>query len=158
LDTGNPHVEGFAIPDLTVTVRAAVAREEREGHNIIAYLPATQPTDGAKKPWIALGAHYDHLGHGQSGNSLARKEETGQIHFGADDNASGTSAVLAVAEALAKQPRKRNVLLDLWSGEEIGLVGSAAFVAKPPAPIAIGEISAYLNFDMVGRMQDNKVN
>jgi peptidase M28-like protein/PDZ domain-containing protein/PA domain-containing protein len=156
LDSGNPHVAGFDIPNLTVRVRGAVQREKQEGHNIVAYLPATMPTDGVQKPWIALGAHYDHLGHGQNGNSLARKEETGRIHFGADDNASGTSAVLAVGEALAKQARKRNVLLNFWSGEEIGLIGSGAFAAKPPVPI--DQIAAYFNFDMVGRMQDNKLN
>ena len=107
------------------------------------------------KPWVALGAHYDHLGHGNSGNSLARKEEAGRAHLGADDNASGTSAVLAVAEALSKQPRRRNVLLDFWSGEELGLLGSAAFAARPPVPL--DQLAAYLNFDMVGRMQDNRL-
>jgi Zn-dependent M28 family amino/carboxypeptidase len=156
LDSGNPHVAGFEIPALTVTLHTAVARERQEGRNIVAYLPATTGAPQAPKPWIALGAHYDHLGHGRNGNSLARKEEAGQIHFGADDNASGTSAVLAIGEALSKQPRRRNVLLDFWSGEELGLIGSGAFAAKPPVPI--DQIAAYVNFDMVGRMQDNKLN
>jgi hypothetical protein len=155
LDTGNPHVSGFVLPGLTASVRTTVVREKQEGHNILAYLPASSPTAGVAKPWIALGAHYDHLGHGNSGNSLARKEETGQAHLGADDNASGTSAVLAVAEALSKQPRRRNVLLNFWSGEELGLLGSAAFAAHPP--VAIDQLSAYLNFDMVGRMQNNRL-
>ena len=80
---------------------------------------------GADKPWVAVGAHYDHLGRGGHGNSLASKEEVGGIHHGADDNASGTAAVLAIAESLAKQPgRRRHVLIALWSAEEIGLVGS----------------------------------
>jgi Zn-dependent M28 family amino/carboxypeptidase len=155
LDPGNPHVAGFDLTGVTMTVRTRVEREKQEGHNIVAYLPATIPTAGVQKPWVALGAHYDHLGHGSNGNSLARKEESGQIHFGADDNASGTAAVLAVGEALAGQPRARNVLLDFWSGEEIGLIGSAAFAAKPPVPL--DQMAAYLNFDMVGRMQDNKL-
>ena len=79
------------------------------------------------------------------------------IHHGADDNASGTAAVLAVTDALAKfaQPRRRHVLIALWSAEEIGLVGSNAFVTKPP--LGVENISAYLNFDMVGRMVDNKL-
>ena len=63
--------------------------------------------------------------------------------------------MLSIGEALSKQPRRRNVLLDLWSGEEFGLLGSIAFTAKPPVPI--DQIAAYLNFDMVGRMQDNKL-
>jgi Zn-dependent M28 family amino/carboxypeptidase len=155
LDSGNPHVAGFEFPRATARVKTAVIREKQEGHNIVAYLPATAPTADVRKPWVALGAHYDHLGHGNNGNSLARKEESGQVHFGADDNASGSAAVLAVAETLARQPRRRHVLLDFWSGEELGLIGSAAFVAKPP--VALDQLAAYLNFDMVGRMQDNKL-
>jgi Zn-dependent M28 family amino/carboxypeptidase len=107
------------------------------------------------KPWVALGAHYDHLGHGNSGNSLAHADEAGQIHFGADDNASGTAAVLSIAAGLASRPRHRNVLVALWSGEELGLLGSTAFAAKPP--VAVDQLAAYVNFDMVGRMQDNKL-
>ena len=78
-----------------------------------------------------------------------------EIHHGADDNASGVAAVLGVAEGLAKQPRRRNVVLALWSAEEIGLVGSSQFVSMPPIPLA--QVAAYLNFDMVGRMKDNKL-
>jgi Peptidase family M28/PDZ domain len=157
LDAANPHVAGFAIPDLTITIRTVVVREKQTGANVIAYLPATMPTTGVEKPWIAVGAHYDHLGHGGNGNSLARKDEAGRVHVGADDNASGTAAVLAIGETLVnvKEPRKRNVLLAFWSGEELGLIGSSAFVATPPVPI--DQIEAYLNFDMVGRMQDNKL-
>jgi hypothetical protein len=155
LDSGNPHVAGFAIPDVTVTIRAAVARESQTARNVVAYLPATSTTTGVDKPWVALGAHYDHLGRGGHGNSLARKEEAGQIHHGADDNASGSAAVLGVAELLSKQPRRRNVLLAFWSGEEIGLLGSAAYVNSPLVPVS--QLAAYLNFDMVGRMVDNKL-
>ena len=155
MDTGNPHAAGFAIPDVTITVKAAVQRETRTGRNVVAYLPATTPVTGVVRPWVALGAHYDHLGRGTNGNSLAAKEEAGQIHHGADDNASGTAAVLAIAETLSKQPRKRHVLVGFWSAEEIGLIGSNAFVNKPPVPTT--ELAAYLNFDMVGRMVDNKL-
>jgi hypothetical protein len=154
-DSGNPHVAGFAIPEATVTVRAAVARESQTAHNVVAYLPATSPTTGVDKPWVALGAHYDHLGRGTHGNSLARKEESGQVHHGADDNASGSAAVLAAAELLSKQPRRRNVIVAFWSAEEIGLLGSAAYVNAPPVPLT--ELAAYLNFDMVGRMTDNRL-
>ncbi len=155
LDSGNPHVAGFDVPNVTVTVTSAVVRERRAGNNIVGYLPATLSTRDVSKPWIALGAHYDHLGRGEAGNSLAAKAEAGQIHFGADDNASGTAAVLAAGERLAGQPRPRNIVLDLWSGEEIGLLGSSAFIGAPPLPL--DQIEAYFNFDMVGRMQDNKL-
>jgi len=165
LDSANPHVAGFAIPGINVKVRAAVQRENKTGHNIAAYLPATAGPAAVRggapgsnlstKPWVAIGAHYDHLGRGEAGNTLAGKEDAGKIHFGADDNASGSAAVLAIASTLAAQPRKRNVLIGLWSGEELGLIGSNAFATAPPVPL--DQIAAYLNFDMVGRMQDNKL-
>ena len=154
-DSGNPHAAGFALPSAAVSLKTSVLREKRTGHNIASYLPATG-TAAADKPWIALGAHYDHLGHGEAGNTLAAKDEAGRIHFGADDNASGAAAVLAIATALAGGPRPRNVLVAFWSGEELGLIGSNAFTASPPVPL--DRIAAYLNFDMVGRMQDNKLN
>jgi hypothetical protein len=155
LDSANPHATGFDLPGVTVTVKTAVVREKKSGHNVAGYLPASAPTGTLAKPWIAFGAHYDHLGRGQNGNSLADKASAGQIHFGADDNASGSAAVLAVGEILATQTRRRNVLLQFWSGEEIGLLGSAAYVNAPPVPV--DQLAAYFNFDMVGRMQDNKL-
>jgi Zn-dependent M28 family amino/carboxypeptidase len=154
LDSGNPHVAGFAIPGLTVTLNANVIRQQQIGHNVVGYLPATTATTGVNKPWISVGAHYDHLGRGGA-DSLADKQEANAIHHGADDNASGTATVLAIGEALSKQPRKRNLLLAFWSGEELGLIGSNHFVTKPPVPI--DQIAAYLNFDMVGRVSDNKL-
>jgi hypothetical protein len=155
LDDANPHAAGFALPGVTLAVHAAVEREKRTGHNVVAYLPATNPITAATKPWVALGAHFDHLGHGEAGNTLAGKDDAGKIHVGADDNASGSAAVLAITAALANQPRKRNVLVGFWSGEELGLIGSSAFSTTPPVPL--DAIAAYLNFDMVGRMQDNKL-
>jgi Zn-dependent M28 family amino/carboxypeptidase len=156
LDSGNPHVAGFPLAGIRARVHADVVRETRTGHNIVAYLPATTGGATAAKPWVAIGAHYDHLGHGENGSSLAAKEDAGKVHGGADDNASGTAAVLALAETLSKEPRHRNVAVNFWSGEELGLLGSAAFASRPLIPIA--DIAAYLNFDMVGRMQDNKLN
>lgn len=153
-DSGNPHTAGFSLPGVTVTVKTAVVREKQDGFNVVGYLPATARS-ALPKPWVALGAHYDHLGHGSHGNSLAAKEDAGKIHHGADDNASGTAAVLAAGRELAKQQRSRHVLLAFWSAEEIGLIGSNAFVSHPPVPI--DQLAAYFNFDMVGRMQDNKL-
>ncbi len=153
LDSGNPHVAGFDIP-LRITVRTKVERERHTAYNVVGYLPATNRASIAK-PWIGIGAHYDHLGRGENGSSLASKEEAGRVHGGADDNASGDAAVLELARKLATQPRRRNVMLAFWSGEELGLLGSAAFLAAPP--LKTTEMAAYLNFDMVGRMQDNKL-
>jgi Peptidase family M28/PA domain/PDZ domain len=154
-DSGNPHVAGFAIPNVSVTVRASVEREKRTGHNVVGYLPATTGGTALSKPWVAVGAHFDHLGHGEAGNTLASKDDLHKIHAGADDNASGSAAVLSIAATLSSQPRRRNVLVGFWSGEELGLIGSNAFATHPPLPL--DTLSAYLNFDMVGRMQDNKL-
>ena len=155
LDSANPHAAGFPLPDVTVTIKTAVLREKQEGFNVVGYLPATSRTE-LPKPWVALGAHYDHLGRGSHGNSLATKEDAGKIHYGADDNASGTAAVLAAGRELAKKSiRSRHVMLGFWSAEEIGLIGSNAFVTTPP--VTADQMAAYFNFDMVGRMQDNKL-
>jgi Zn-dependent M28 family amino/carboxypeptidase len=156
LDSGNPHAAGFALEGVTVELATKLVREKRTARNVIAYLPATSPVTSVDKPWIVIGAHYDHLGLGRNGNSLASGADAGKPHVGADDNASGSAAVLAVADALARRPvRRRHLAIALWSAEELGLIGSNAFVNAPPIPV--NEIAAYLNFDMVGRMQDNKL-
>ncbi len=155
LDDANPHAAGFALPNVTVTLHTDVVREKRTGHNVLAYLPATGGSASVQKPWVGIGAHYDHLGHGESGSSLAEKSDAGKVHHGADDNASGTAAVLAVGELMATQPRTRNVMLQFWSGEELGLIGSTAYVNAPAVPLE--QMAAYVNFDMVGRMVDNKL-
>jgi hypothetical protein len=156
-DSGNPHVAGFDLPGVSLTLRTSVVRERHTARNVVAYLPANAPNPATDKPWVAVGAHYDHLGHGDRGNSLASAEQRSAIHYGADDNASGTAAVLAIAEAMARsaQPRRRHLLIGFWTAEEIGLVGSNAFVMSPLVPAQ--EIAAYFNFDMVGRMQNNRL-
>lgn len=153
LDSGNPHVAGFEIPT-AATLDVQVIREQRTGHNVVAYLPPTvDPT--LPKPYVMLGAHYDHLGLGEDGSSLAKNDEAGEIHNGADDNASGVAAVLAAGAELAAMERARGVILAFWSGEELGLLGSADFVDSSPVPM--DQVAAYVNFDMVGRMRDNKL-
>ena len=155
LDSGNPHVAGFAL-GVQAQLTTRVVRERKAARNVVAYLPATGVTAGLQKPWVIVGAHYDHLGRGAGGNSLASREDAGRAHVGADDNASGTASVIALAEAMSKQPqRKRNLLIALWSAEEIGLIGSKAFVSTPPVPVS--QIAAYVNFDMVGRMSGNRL-
>jgi Zn-dependent M28 family amino/carboxypeptidase len=155
-DTGNPHAAGFALDGVTIELSTKLVREKRTARNVVAYVPATSPVTSVDKPWIVIGAHYDHLGLGRNGSSLATAEDAGKAHVGADDNASGSAAVLAIAEAFARRPeRKRNLLVALWSAEELGLIGSSAFVNTPPIPL--NQVAAYFNFDMVGRMQDNKL-
>ncbi len=153
LDTGNPHVTGFDIPEVHITLETTVEREERTGYNVVGLLPPGDRT--VDKPYVLLGGHYDHLGRGAGGNSLARGDESGEIHNGADDNASGVAAILSAGARLAQLERARGAILAFWSGEELGLLGSADFVESSPVPN--DQIAAYLNFDMVGRLTDNKL-
>ena len=154
LDTANPHVTGFDLP-LEGAVEARLEKRQATGYNVVGHLPPTVAA-ARDKPYVMLGAHYDHLGRGRGGDSLARGAEAGQIHNGADDNASGVAAVLAAGARLAGAARGRGIILALWSGEELGLLGSADFVAQEPVPM--DSIAAYLNFDMVGRLRDDTLN
>jgi Zn-dependent M28 family amino/carboxypeptidase len=108
-----------------------------------------------KQENIVVGAHYDHLGLGYFGTNDAGAE--GQIHHGADDNASGTAVMLAAAAELSRAPvaPPRTVVFVAFTGEELGLHGSRHFVDHPPFPIA--STKAMINLDMVGRMKDNHV-
>ena len=154
LDSGNPHVTGFEFSGVDVTLDVKVERERSTGYNVAGYLPASDPTAAATdKPFVMLGAHYDHLGRGQGGNSLARNSEEGEVHNGADDNASGVAAVIEAGAQLADMPRDRGIVLAFWSGEEFGLLGANAF--RDAGPVAVADLAAYLNFDMVGRVRDN---
>jgi hypothetical protein len=154
LDSGNPHVVGFDFPGVEVTLDVKVERERSTGYNVVGFLPPSDPAAPAKsKPFVVLGAHYDHLGRGNGGNSLARGSEVGDIHNGADDNASGVAAVLEAGAQLAEMSRDRGVVLAFWSGEEFGLLGATAFAES--GPLAAEDMAAYLNFDMVGRVREN---
>ncbi len=157
LDAGNRDATGFSIPGLELTLSVEVERESATGYNVVGHLPASNETTAIPpiKPYVILGAHYDHLGRGGFGNSLARGDEIGEIHHGADDNASGVAAVLNAGAALAGMKRDRAVVLAFWSGEEMGVLGSSAFVEDPPVPM--DEVIGYINFDMVGRVVDNKL-
>lgn len=118
-------------------------------NNVLAYLP------GKTDEYIILGAHYDHLGRGNS-DSLA-PSQIGQIHPGADDNASGTAGVLELARLFApmKGQSQRGILFASFAGEELGLLGSAAWVKNPTRPL--DKAVAMLNMDMIGRIKDDKV-
>lgn len=154
LDTANPHVTGFELPGVTLRLDVKVERTRRTGYNVVGHLPPTEQP-GAGRPWLLIGAHFDHLGRGGSGNSLAKQDEEDHIHFGADDNASGVAAVLEVARAATEARRRHPLAFAFWSGEELGLLGSDAFLKSGAVPAE--DIAAYLNLDMVGRMRDNRL-
>jgi Tol biopolymer transport system component len=159
LDAENTNAQsGIVLTNTRVRLTTAVQPVQRNDRNVLAWLP---PADGSTNTeTVLLGAHFDHLGHGDT-SSMARKDEEGQIHAGADDNASGTAAVLEIAAAFAQQHRtrpesfRRGLLVAFWSGEELGTVGSAYYAGHPLLPLS--NTVAYLNFDMVGRLRDNKL-
>ncbi|MCU0963195.1 MAG: M20/M25/M40 family metallo-hydrolase [Pirellulaceae bacterium] len=103
---------------------------------------------------IVIGAHYDHVGRGTARNSFG---PTGQIHNGADDNASGTSGVLELVQAFTTlpEPPRRSILFAFWDGEEKGLLGSKHWTSAPTVPL--DRIVFAFNADMIGRLQDNRV-
>lgn len=117
------------------------------GRNVIARLDGRDPE--LRNEFVVIGAHIDHLGRGAMG-SLA-PDEKGAIHNGADDNASGVGALVALAERLAANPPARSVLFLAFTGEESGLLGSEYFVNHPTVPLA--QVRAMLNMDMVGRLE-----
>ena len=101
-----------------------------------------------------LGAHYDHLGHGGRGSSLARAGEETKVHPGRRrQRLRRRRGAGRRPQRLKDGPRGRHVAFAFWSGEEAGLLGSAAFTAKPPVPL--DQLAAYFNFDMVGRLRDD---
>lgn len=122
--------------------------EDRTGKNVLGYL------DNGAATTVVIGAHYDHLGHGDF-SSLAANDKS--IHNGADDNASGIAALLHIAEYLktSGKAKKNNYLFMAFSGEELGLVGSKAFVNNPTLDIT--KVNYMLNMDMVGRLNTEKV-
>lgn len=140
----------FAFPDtLRLSLHIDIETTRATVNNVLAWLP------GQTDEYVIIGAHYDHLGRGNF-DSLA-PSQIGQIHPGADDNASGTAGVLELARLLA--PRrgqlKRSILFMDFAGEELGLLGSAAWVKDPTRPLA--KATAMINMDMIGRIKDDKI-
>lgn len=177
--------------DATASATIGIERKTGVGRNVIARLNAKdQPND--RIPTLILGAHIDHLGRGGGSSSLATDDERDSIHVGADDNASGVAAMLEIAQYLAVEKSagrlkaKRDFIVAGWSGEELGLFGSQAYVESfydlyPDAPLPAtvpatedtpaasahgvapqskpltAAIAAYLNLDMVGRLREKLV-
>ena len=136
----------------TVTISTDVVRKEVPAYNVIGVLEGSDPV--LKNENIVIGAHYDHLGRGGSG-SLS--PTSGDIHHGADDNASGTAGLLELARIFsAEKPRlKRTLIFIAFGGEEEGLLGSAYYVNHPLTPLT--NTVAMINMDMIGRMRDRKL-
>ncbi len=125
----------------------ALEKNWRTVRNVVGVLPGSD--DARRGEAIVIGAHYDHVGMG--GHLSMTPNKVGQIHNGADDNASGTSAVIEIARvaAAARQRFPRSLVFVAFAGEERGLLGSAHYSANPAVPMA--NTIAMLNLDMVGR-------
>ena len=123
----------------------------RPTQNVVALLRGRDPA--LRDEYVVIGAHFDHLGRE---TTFAQDPEAGDaIRNGADDNASGTAAVLDLARLLAANPPRRSVIFVNFSAEELGVLGSSWFVNHPPVPLE--RIVAMLNFDMVGRLRNDKL-
>jgi len=132
-----------------VRVRADVSRDRGTAYNVLARVPGQG--DGTT---VVVGAHFDHLGRGGPG-SLA-PDGTGEIHNGADDNASGTAVCLEMARLWMRDPPAGDVVVALWSGEELGLLGSEYWARAPTMDLS--EVAMNVNLDMVGRAESGKLN
>jgi aminopeptidase YwaD len=133
--------------NVKIDIDIAVKRSERTGLNIAAFIDNKAPYT------VILGAHYDHLGLGEDGNSLYTGKEK-MVHYGADDNASGTAAILEIASWIRKKKLRRyNYLFVNFSGEELGLLGSKAFIKDGCADST--NVAYMINMDMVGRLNDS---
>lgn len=135
----------------TARGETSIVHKRAEVKNVVAVLEGAGPHADET---VIVGAHYDHLGFGGYG-SLA--PWTSEIHNGADDNASGTAALLEIARRLATADHKpaRRIVFIAFTGEERGLLGSAHYVREPKFPLS--KTVAMINLDMVGRLQDNKL-
>lgn len=155
-ETGEPH--SFLVHDLSLSFNAGVVRVKIDVPNVLGMIPGTDPS--VKDEIIVVGAHFDHLGHGGAGS--LHDDPSPVIHNGADDNASGTSAVIALARRVAERGENRRTMIFMaFNGEEEGLLGSAHLMHKEGsedfAPFAIENVVTMINLDMIGRMENRSL-
>ncbi len=130
-----------------IKLKTSFTDKKRVGHNVVAYIDNGAPTT------VIAGAHFDHLGYGEDNNSMYRGAEK-MIHNGADDNASGTAALIELAKMLkGSKLKNNNYLLVAFSGEELGLFGSKYYTEHPTVELA--KANYMINMDMVGRLNDS---
>jgi len=141
-----------ALSGVSARLRVTLVRERGETANVLGLLPGTDPA--LRDEAVVVGAHYDHLGRGGPTSLDPRHAEA--IHPGADDNASGTTAIMALAEGFARAGgARRSLVFAAFSAEELGLLGSTHYARHAPVPLE--RTVTMLNFDMVGRMRDDRL-
>ncbi len=147
--THQPH--SYALPSATVQLNIKTRNNERDVANVVSFIEGNDPV--LKNEFVVIGAHYDHVG-------FKKQAKPGEdyIYNGADDNASGTSGVMAIARAfsLSNVKPKRSILFILFAGEEKGLYGSDYYTEHPLFPL--DKTVAMLNLDMIGRNAPNSLN
>jgi hypothetical protein len=148
-------LEHWTVGNATASRGAGIAGCHTE--NVVGVLPGA---GRLASETVIFGAHFDHLGIGGFGSSMAQGADTLRIHHGADDNASGTAAVIELARTLAADRgalgnNRRTILFIAVNAEEEGALGSAYFADHPPSPL--DSAIAYVNFDMVGRLRERKL-
>lgn len=148
--TGHP--ASMELKGVTVSGSVALDRTTKKLRDVCAFIPGEGPL---ADEYVVVGAHYDHLGLGGPGSLFSGKA----IHHGADDNASGTAAVVTLAKQMAAAPElaggprsRRSIVFVAFTAEEEGLIGSSQFVQHPPVPL--DRVVAMLNMDMVGRVRN----
>jgi hypothetical protein len=136
-------------------MNVSLDKTKQDAFNVVARLGAGGPPGDRLPGVVVLGAHYDHLGFGGR-DSLA--PDSKEPHVGADDNASGTAALLEVARALSarRSELRRDVVFISFSGEESGVLGSTHYTRGPSGGLAMGDVVAMINMDMVGRLRENR--
>lgn len=167
LDSGK-QVQGFDLPGVALGTVLDINQEKRRGRNVLARLTTENLNPHA--PALVIGAHIDHLGTGAGSTSRETNASPGDIHHGADDNASGVAGVLEIAQWMASEQKagrlklEREVIFAGWSGEEIGLLGANAWCRDLAKSIFKDEnaklnliLGANLNMDMIGRLQKNLI-
>jgi hypothetical protein len=148
---GRPHSRPLGVP---VRLAVEVRHERAETENVVAVLRGRDPAVAGE--CVVVGAHHDHLGLG--GDASLAPERAGTVHPGADDNASGIAALLAIARAAAAAgPARRTLVFAAFGAEELGLLGSAHLVKNAPPGCAVERMQLMVNLDMVGRLRDGKV-
>ncbi len=142
----------FAFKNAKVSLSTEVKEIEKKGRNVAGMIEGSDPV--LKNEFIVIGAHYDHLGIDQLKESSMYKGSDKQIHNGADDNASGTTGLLEVAEKFGSMQGllKRSIIFAAFSGEELGILGSTYMTNN--FPVDIKNVAAMLNMDMIGRLNE----
>jgi aminopeptidase YwaD len=141
------------LPDNTISLSVDVTRRSVPAYNVVGIIEGSDPN--LKREFIVIGAHYDGLGRG--GESNSRAPGSNEIHYGADDNASGVAGLLELARIFSAEKTKlrRSLVFIAFSAEESGLIGSHYYVNNPAVPLA--ESVAMINMDMIGRLRDGKL-